>query len=220
MAEKLSGIRTAQNRSMTFQERFGFLLFVSKFILSKFGVFFVFFLIHLSSRGGSKAERWGSEAHHPSRELRAPVVYGSISQLKPAFDVQQQTMRAASSGGAKPPSVEDRYVTPEALQSKTESQLYTMTEGLSPRSSTSLIFQQIRNYCIIATIVTLFLNPQQTKYFGGLAVVLKQAGFFTKYSKSEKMVYTFSWVFVILFFYSSIHLTYLIRSSYILKLAS
>jgi preprotein translocase subunit SecG len=217
MAEKLSGIRTAQNRSMTFQERFGFLLFVSKFILSKFGVFFVFFLIHLSSRGGSKAERWGSEAHHPSRELRAPVVYGSISQLKPAFDVQQQAMRAAS---LPQRSVEDRSLTPEALQSKTESQLYTMTEGLSPRSSTSLIFQQIRNYCIIATIVTLFLNPQQTKYFGGLAVVLKQAGFFTKYSKSEKMVYTFSWVFVILFFYLSIHLTYLIRSSYILKLAS
>ena len=71
-------------------------------------------------------------------------------------------------------------------------------------------FQKLKKYCIIATIVTLFLNPQQTKYFGGLAVVLKQAGFFSKYSKSEKTVYILSWVFIFVFFYSSY---FLARSS-------
>ena len=74
------------------------------------------------------------------------------------------------------------------------------------------VFHKIRNYCIIGTIVTLFLNPQQTKYFGGLAVVLKQAGFFTKYSKSEKTVYVFSWIFVILFFSFSIQIAAITRS--------
>jgi hypothetical protein len=61
------------------------------------------------------------------------------------------------------------------------------------------LFSKLKIYCIIATIVTLFLNPQQTKYFGGLAVALKQAGLFSKYGKSEKTVYVFSWIFIVLF---------------------
>jgi hypothetical protein len=67
-------------------------------------------------------------------------------------------------------------------------------------------FQKLKKYCIIATIVSLFLNPQQTKYFGGLAVVLKQAGFFSKYSKSEKTVYILSWIFILVFFSNSYYL--------------
>lgn len=65
------------------------------------------------------------------------------------------------------------------------------------------VFFFIQMYCILSTIVTLFLNPQQTKYFGGLAVSLKQAGFFLTYGKSEKIVYIFSWVFIGVFLSSS-----------------
>jgi hypothetical protein len=71
-------------------------------------------------------------------------------------------------------------------------------------------------YCIIATIVTLFLNPQQTKYFGGLAVVLKQAGFFSKYGKSEKTVYILSWIVIALF----AQLSYQTSQSLIVKIAN
>jgi len=65
------------------------------------------------------------------------------------------------------------------------------------------VFFFIQMYCILSTIVTLFLNPQQTKYFGGLAVSLKQAGFFLTYGKSEKIVYILSWVFIGVFLSSS-----------------
>jgi hypothetical protein len=76
-------------------------------------------------------------------------------------------------------------------------------EGLCPGTPVepclNQVFSKFKLYCILATIVTVFLNPQQTKYFGGLAVALKQAGLFSKYGKSEKTVYVFSWIFILLF---------------------
>jgi hypothetical protein len=58
----------------------------------------------------------------------------------------------------------------------------------------------IQFYCILSTSVAIFLNPQQTKYFGGLAIELKQAGFFSKYKTAEFFVYFASWVFIGTFF--------------------
>ena len=60
------------------------------------------------------------------------------------------------------------------------------------------LFLQI--YCILCISVAIFLNPQQTKYFGGLAIELKQAGFFSKYKTAEFFVYLTSWVFIGIFF--------------------
>lgn len=237
MADKLSGIQNAQNRSMTFQERFGFLIFVSKFILSKFGLFFVFFLIHLSSRGALshksisqlKLPCWGADIWSLSEQSKTDLQLYNKSQLHLVKSYEKTGTGldkiGGKSGGFLSPEETDPKGSPPGEVLSTES-LGLPDKELCPgafpppqvSNSENPFFQQIRNYCIIATIVTLFLNPQQTKYFGGLAVVLKQAGFFTKYSKSEKMVYIFSWLFVILFFYSSIHLTYSIRSSSILKL--
>jgi len=58
----------------------------------------------------------------------------------------------------------------------------------------------IQFYCILSVIVAIFLNPQQTKYFGGLAIELKQAGLFSKYKTAELFVYFGSWLLISLFF--------------------
>jgi len=57
----------------------------------------------------------------------------------------------------------------------------------------------IQIYCIISISVALFLNPQQTKYFGGLAIQLKQVGFFSKYKTAEYFVYVVSWLLIGIF---------------------
>lgn len=173
---------------MNFQEKFGFLLFVGKFILSKYGLLFLFLIMHLSAPSGAKpgglrqARMKGAFGLNPSSPLQATVL--SIKQVVeiPKMDLGGEAHYVST--------VSPFHITAEPVTS------------ISPR-----FFQKMKAYCIIATIVTLFLNPQQTKYFGGLAVVLKQAGFFTKYEKSEKMVYFFSWVFVLMFFYLSIDLS-------------
>ena len=58
----------------------------------------------------------------------------------------------------------------------------------------------IQFYCILSTSVAIFLNPQQTKYFGGLAIELKQAGLFSKYKTAELFVYLGSWILIASFF--------------------
>jgi hypothetical protein len=58
----------------------------------------------------------------------------------------------------------------------------------------------IQLYCILSSSVAIFLNPQQTKYFGGLAIELKQAGFFSKYKTAEFFVYFVSWILIGTFF--------------------
>ena len=68
----------------------------------------------------------------------------------------------------------------------------------------------IQMYCIISTSVAIFLNPQQTKYFGGLAIDLKQAGFFSKYKTAEYFVYFASWMLIGLFFLFSFRLAKLL----------
>jgi hypothetical protein len=68
----------------------------------------------------------------------------------------------------------------------------------------------IQIYCIISSSVAIFLNPQQTKYFGGLAIELKQAGFFSKYKTAEFFVYIFSWCLIGIFFQLSFSLALLL----------
>ena len=62
-------------------------------------------------------------------------------------------------------------------------------------------------YAFFSVIVAVFLNPQQTKYFGGLAIEFKKIGFFIRYQTAENFVYWISWFFVILFFTFSFCLT-------------
>jgi len=69
-------------------------------------------------------------------------------------------------------------------------------------------------YCLLSILVALFLNPQQTKYFGGLAIDFKQFGFFTKYQTAENFVYTFSWLFLSIFFRCSFVLAKKIAHSF------
>jgi hypothetical protein len=64
----------------------------------------------------------------------------------------------------------------------------------------------IQIYCIISSSVAIFLNPQQTKYFGGLAIELKQAGLFSKYKTAEFFVYIISWFLIGTFFQLSFSL--------------
>jgi preprotein translocase subunit SecG len=61
-------------------------------------------------------------------------------------------------------------------------------------------------YSLIALIIVIFLNPQQTKYFGGLAVRIKQAGLFSEYKTATFFVLYLSWFFIFLFCVFSIKL--------------
>jgi hypothetical protein len=69
------------------------------------------------------------------------------------------------------------------------------------------------NYTILSALLTFFLNPQQTKYFGGLAIELKQVGLFSKYSRSEQMVSIFSWFFIFLFLCFSFFITKILKNN-------
>jgi protein translocase SecG subunit len=60
-------------------------------------------------------------------------------------------------------------------------------------------------YIILCIILILFLLPQQTR-FGGLAISLKQAGFFSKFKTAESFVYGASWVLIGAFFRVSFRL--------------
>jgi preprotein translocase subunit SecG len=68
----------------------------------------------------------------------------------------------------------------------------------------------IQIYCIISSSVAIFLNPQQTKYFGGLAIELKQAGLFSRYKTAEFFVYIISWLLIGTFFQLSFSLAVLL----------
>ena len=61
-------------------------------------------------------------------------------------------------------------------------------------------------YAFFAFIVAIFLNPQQTKYFGGLAIEFKHIGLFLRYKTAEHFVYVLSWIFMISFFQASLFL--------------
>lgn len=143
----------AHKRPMSSQEQFGLVLFILKFVFSKFGVFIIFLSLNIGSWGPSAVESHRGQ-NFSSEKIHEPAVIVSTTNQ-------------------------------------------AILETL-PRAQNQL-FSKLKIYCIIATIVTLFLNPQQTKYFGGLAVVLKQAGFFSKYGKSEKTVYILSWCCIALF---------------------
>ena len=69
----------------------------------------------------------------------------------------------------------------------------------------SILFKDfmIQIYSFFGLILAVFLNPQQTKFFGGLAIDLKQTGFFLKYKTAENFIYFLSWLFMICFFKAS-----------------
>jgi preprotein translocase subunit SecG len=66
--------------------------------------------------------------------------------------------------------------------------------------------EMIHLYACFAFIVALLLNPQQTKYFGGLATEWKQFGFFVTYKRAENFVYFLSWICMLFFFQASFYL--------------
>lgn len=165
----------AHKRPMSSKEQFGLVIFVLKFILSKFGIFIIFLSLNLGSLRGV-------------RGLQSLPISGMDPQkVNGAFPTAHETLESEKS--------------------------LNPNENLTPSYE---LFSKLKMYCIIATIVTLFLNPQQTKYFGGLAVVLKQAGFFSKYGKSEKTVYILSWIIIALF----AQLSYQTSESLILRIAN
>lgn len=191
-------------RQFSLNENFRFVFFIGKFVFSKFGVFFLFFAIHLTSRLS-----WGfifSKEFDRTKQLSAsPHVSIGIRLRNNSIKDPGALMKK----GSLPISVlkKESLTTPDlTLEKRSLCNLNVGSENFE-------VFHKMKNYCIICTIVTLFLNPQQTKYFGGLAVVLKQAGFFTKYSKSEKSVYMLSWVCIILFFSFSIQIGALLDPS-------
>jgi hypothetical protein len=65
------------------------------------------------------------------------------------------------------------------------------------------IQKMIYFYSFFSLILMFFLNPQQTKYFGGLAIEFKNIGLFIKYKTSENFVYFISWIFMLFFFHMS-----------------
>jgi hypothetical protein len=163
-------LNQAHRRPMTARERFGLLLFILQFLISKFGIFIVFLSFNII--GNTRIQN-----HQIS-----PESFGT--NPGPTLSLQV----------AKHP------VMKTAIQPH---------ENMMVGISSPALFSKLKMYCIIATIVTLFLNPQQTKYFGGLAVALKQAGLFSKYGKSEKTVYIFSWIFIVLFAHMSYSVAFL-----------
>ena len=232
MSFEYNKINQAQNRPMTSQERLGFFVFLLKFFFSKFGVFLFFLSLnflpfsrlasqnlnnskiesqalgkptitlgqnqksdsksHLKVKGFSKSkkDRLGVIANSETRDLSDSILPSSRGLLKESLSDLNPFEEQKIVDSRFSVSVSSSGFREEETGNKTELEIFNY-------------FQKLQKYCIIATIVTLFLNPQQTKYFGGLAVVLKQAGFFSKYSKSEKTVYILSWVLIFVFFYSS-----------------
>jgi preprotein translocase subunit SecG len=60
--------------------------------------------------------------------------------------------------------------------------------------------QMIYFYASVSIFIAIFLNPQQTKYFGGLSTALKHNGFFVSYREAENFIYWVSWFFILFFF--------------------
>ena len=169
-------LNQAHKRPMTARERFGLLLFILQFVISKFGIFIVFLSFNLI--GNTKIQN---------------------SKISPEnLRLYQSTTLSEQDLSDKTLSLEASRQREESLNFSASRKNLALPQNMVGVSSTPL-FSKLKIYCIIATIVTLFLNPQQTKYFGGLAVALKQAGLFSKYGKSEKTVYVFSWIFLVLF---------------------
>lgn len=155
-------LNQAHKRPMTARERFGLILFILQFLVSKFGIFILFFSFNVI--GNTKLQNT-----HRSQETLIPKQSTTLSWAPLPENLGEQEKKG----------------------------------GIWEEQHSAALFSKLKIYCIIATIVTLFLNPQQTKYFGGLAVALKQAGLFSKYGKSEKTVYVFSWIFIVLFAHMS-----------------
>jgi hypothetical protein len=205
-------ITQAQNRPMTTKESFGLLLFVFKFFFSKFGIFLFFLSLNI----------FPSFLNRRSQNLVSskPVLSQTSSKTSfPLIEANHQKNQKNQSGILLPthsslPKIREDHSSAKGFTEQGKVDFETNSAYQETRKYSlfdneikfSKDFQKLKKYCIIATIVSLFLNPQQTKYFGGLAVVLKQAGFFSKYSKSEKTVYILSWIFILMFFSNSYYL--------------
>ena len=232
MSFEYNKINQAQNRPMTSQERLGFFVFLLKFFFSKFGVFLFFLSLNffpfsrLASQNLNNSKIEFQTLGKPIISLGQNKKSDSKSHLKVKVFSKGEKNELGVITNSETHSLSDsilpssRGLLKESLSDLNSFEHQKIIDSRFPVSVSSSgsreaetgnkteleifnYFQKLQKYCIIATIVTLFLNPQQTKYFGGLAVVLKQAGFFSKYSKSEKTVYILSWVFIFVFFYSS-----------------
>jgi hypothetical protein len=180
-------LNQAHKRPMTARERFGLLLFILQFLISKFGIFIVFLSFNVI--GNTKIQN-----SKISPTNFAPQQSTTLSRLDFANSGEGPKLLGSSVSSSSLPQISKE----KSVNFEPSNSTLQLHENLVGVSSTTL-FSKLKIYCIIATIVTLFLNPQQTKYFGGLAVALKQAGLFSKYGKSEKTVYLFSWIFIVLF---------------------
>lgn len=223
-----SKLTQASKRPMTARERFGLILFILKFLFSKFGIFILFLSLNVigntkikdagircvatgnpilpglssgwgtqpsdpqsSSCSGSKIAKHLTQDSYPQHNNRISIPRTSSREFAPCTSDLQEEKKLVCSASTT------HTQRPEATQQALSLDSVKVSEiGICPPHA---LFSKLKIYCIIATIVTLFLNPQQTKYFGGLAVALKQAGLFSKYGKSEKTVYVFSWIFIVLF---------------------
>lgn len=194
---------------MTTKESFGLLLFVSKFFFSKFGIFLFFlslnFLPSFLNKGSQSLVSGKPILPQTGLETSFPLV--GASHQKDQKNQSEVLLPTDSSF----PKIRENHTSAKVFTEQRKLDLATKSSYQETRKyylsqndiELSKDFQKLKKYCIIATIVSLFLTPQQTKYFGGLAVVLKQAGFFSKYSKSERTVYILSWIFILIFFSNS-----------------
>ena len=190
-----SKLTQASKRPMTARERFGLILFILKFLISKFGIFILFLSLNVIGNTKIQNTRISPEGAMPSAGLSLLQNSTTHGQASKSWVPDHGTSVSLTPQPQEENSLVSRGEEATQQTYYPNSQNVSEVELCSPET----LFSKLKIYCIIATIVTLFLNPQQTKYFGGLAVALKQAGLFSKYGKSEKTVYVFSWIFIVLF---------------------
>ena len=176
-----SKLPEAHKRPMTWKERFRFFLFIAQLFFSRFGIFVFFLCLNNLDSFLIKAK-----ISEPNSKILSPNYTEKLS-------IQSSSFRSLS----------EKLSKINNLNSIQDSQSLSLKQSnLSKHLLLNLMILS-KFYCIIATIVTLFLNPQQTKYFGGLAIELKQAGLFSKYEKSETVVSITSWALIFVFFLQS-----------------
>jgi len=224
----------AQKRPMTVKENVSLFLFISKVFLSKLGIFFFFLSLNILPIFFENSQKRNIFNHFQSTATygisESSNTLASLPKDKPTeigsgvstsfhsvdSNLGNQSCFGGELGGVRNCVAFHAQHAQHANFSSESSEFYQASsknaQDLGKYKKATLLeknfcYNFIQKYCIIATIVTLFLNPQQTKYFGGLAVVLKQAGFFSKYGKSEKTVYVISWIFIGVFFYNSYRLS-------------
>ena len=196
MSFEYNKITQAQNRPMTSQEQFGLVIFVVQFFFSKFGIFVFFLSLNiLPSFFQNSSSSMGFERSTRTKNFNQQIsISGEAAQqknLSAAVAKEKTSSRAVQKleGCQEVPREQFKPQTQplenvlltevpkinQFDQSKDNSdEQQDISQKNSGADGENILFplpykdnfQKIKNYCIIATIVTLFLNPQQTKYFG------------------------------------------------------